>query len=159
MFQKGRQKTGGRKKGVGNKVAKTAREMASIYSEEAMKVLAAELKSKEPQARLIAAKALLDRAFGTPKATHEIQGELQHSFVVRVPEVLTSEAAWENDPDVRKVLEGQTIELARQSAAPREPTELVTYREPAAAPLADEFARDRAAAASFGEFVSRSRKG
>jgi len=56
--------------------------------------------------QLRAAAMVLDRAWGTPRQSVEVTGEVAH-YVVRVPNVLEGDDAWDNDPDVRLVLEGQ----------------------------------------------------
>ena len=62
-------KTGGRKKGTPNKVQSPIKEAAREYTPEALETLAAVMQDeKQPAAaRVSAANAILDRAYGKPK--------------------------------------------------------------------------------------------
>lgn len=63
-----RKKTGGRKKGTPNKTTSEVMQYARQYTEDAITALVNVLKSDEspPQAKVSAANALLDRAYGKP---------------------------------------------------------------------------------------------
>lgn len=60
-------KTGGRSKGTPNKVNRDIKELASVYTDKALTILAHIMEHGEAeQARVSAARELLDRAHGRP---------------------------------------------------------------------------------------------
>lgn len=63
-----RQKTGGRKKGTPNKVTAEIMQYTRQYTEDAVNALVTVMRNPDspPQARVSAANALLDRAYGKP---------------------------------------------------------------------------------------------
>lgn len=68
-------KTGGRQRGTLNKATADVKAAAQVYSPEAVQVLAAIMrKGKSEQARIAAAKELLDRAHG--KSTQHIETDV-----------------------------------------------------------------------------------
>lgn len=80
---KGIPKTGGRKPGTPNKVTSELQGLAQQYTDAAIKVLAMIMvRGENEQARIAAARELLDRGHG--KATQVIAGDPEHpmSFVV-----------------------------------------------------------------------------
>lgn len=83
MAAKGQPKSGGRRKGTPNKATTELQGLARQYTEHAIKVLAMIMvKGESEQARIMAARELLDRGHG--KATQLIAGDPEHpmQFVV-----------------------------------------------------------------------------
>jgi hypothetical protein len=79
-------------------MAKTPLEIASLarmHTRNAVRTLAAIM--NEPHApyaaRVAAAEALLDRGWGKPRQSHEV--ETRHRYVLEVPPLSLSSAAWE----------------------------------------------------------------
>ena len=64
--QKG-ERRGGRQKGTPNKQTSTIAEVARVYSNEAIEVLAFAMRSGELPTRVLAADKILDRAWGRPR--------------------------------------------------------------------------------------------
>jgi hypothetical protein len=78
-FAKGREKTGGRKKGQPNKVVTDIRELAQGYGPEAIGTLVTLMREADFETvRVSAAKELLDRAYG--KAVQPIEGDVVHKI-------------------------------------------------------------------------------
>lgn len=71
----GKREGAGRKVGSVSRLTHTARELAGQYSEEAFNVLVSIMRDEEtdPKARLIAAKEILDRAYGKPAQYQEVE--------------------------------------------------------------------------------------
>jgi hypothetical protein len=74
---KGLPKTGGRAKGVTNKVAADIKALAQEHGPDAVKTLAEIMKdvSVSPAARVAAAKELIDRGYGKAMQTTELTGK------------------------------------------------------------------------------------
>ena len=85
--QKGHAKAGGRKAGTPNKVGADVRALAKSYGEDAIRLLAVEMKSAEQSGdRVRAAMALLDRGYGKPAQQTIVTGDdengpVRHVFV------------------------------------------------------------------------------
>lgn len=78
-------KTGGRTKGTPNKATHDVKEAARIHGPRALEVLSSLMESAESeQARIAAAKEILDRAYG--KATQPIANEEGKSFALSIIE-------------------------------------------------------------------------
>ncbi len=74
---KGLPKTGGRQKGVLNKITRDIKALAAEHSEDALNTLAQIAKSGESEsARVAAANSLLDRAYGKPRQEIEHSGNI-----------------------------------------------------------------------------------
>ncbi len=78
-------KTGGRVKGTPNKATHDVKEAARMHGPRALKVLSSLMENAESeQARIAAAKEILDRAYG--KATQPIGNEEGKAFALQVIE-------------------------------------------------------------------------
>lgn len=75
----------GRKKGIPNKATRPIRELAQDYSEEAIEVLVSLMRNTElsAQARLGAARELLDRGFGRPAQGVSVDVDLGMGMAAR----------------------------------------------------------------------------
>lgn len=73
---KGLPKTGGRVAGVPNKITADVKELARMYGADAVQVLAEIMRGPDqpPQARVAAAKELLDRGYGKAMQPSELTG-------------------------------------------------------------------------------------
>ena len=67
-------KTGGRKKGVKNRITRQIKELALPYGKRAFTRLAKLLKSDDDKIVLAASREILDRAYGRPQVFNEITG-------------------------------------------------------------------------------------
>lgn len=82
-FRKGREKTGGRKKGVTNKVITDIKELAQGYGPEAIATLVELMRDADFETvRVSAAKEILDRAYG--KAVQPVDAEVTHNIIYEV---------------------------------------------------------------------------
>lgn len=69
-----RQKTGGRKKGSTNKATRDIKALAQKYTPEALQTLVSVMSASDSDAaRVNAAKEILDRGYGRPSQTHEVE--------------------------------------------------------------------------------------
>lgn len=76
----------GRKKGVPNKIVREVREMAQGYGERAIEVLADLMSNAQSEGtKVMAAKELLDRAYGKPTNYSEVSGKNGKDFIAREP--------------------------------------------------------------------------
>ena len=71
---KGLPKTGGRKKGVKNRITREIKELALPYGRRAFTRLAKLLKSDDEKISLAASREILDRAYGRPQIFNELTG-------------------------------------------------------------------------------------
>jgi len=87
-------KTGGRVKGSPNKATLQIKELARVHAEEAIRTLAELLTTAESeQARIAAAKELLDRGFGRPMQAVEVSGP--DGGAIEVDSTLTPSEAYQ----------------------------------------------------------------
>ena len=70
----GLKKTGGRKKGVKNRITREIKELALPYGKRAFTRLAKLLKSDDEKISLAASREILDRAYGRPQIYNELTG-------------------------------------------------------------------------------------
>lgn len=71
----GATKTGGRKKGVPNKITRDLKDIAGSYTEKAIATIVDLLDSENPSVRLGASRELLDRAHGKPRQAVDVGGD------------------------------------------------------------------------------------
>jgi phage gp46-like protein len=65
-------KTGGRKRGTPNKATASLREAAQQYTNEALAALVDVMRNDTGAAKVAAAREILDRGYGKPSQTHDV---------------------------------------------------------------------------------------
>lgn len=73
------ERRGGRQKGVPNKATADIKAAAQEYTEEALTALAEVMRGDSPAARVAAANAILDRAYGKPKQSVDVDADVRAS--------------------------------------------------------------------------------
>lgn len=90
---KGLPKTGGRKRGSGDKVTRELREIAQEYTPEAMEKIVAIMRGGENHTvQLAAAKEIFDRGHG--KAVQFSEAKIEHRTVARIPMPAETAKEW-----------------------------------------------------------------